>query len=164
MQNQIEGGGPVVKPVLESRNEALRLVFAANLRQRMLEKRVSQSDLARAVWQENRTDSRGYEQPMGKDRISAYYNGKVMPTSVNLHKIAVALDTTSEQLTGSGNFEPPQIAVALSKAMQSDFRMIVDPDDSLMVLIEVKLRAPREAGPEFMALVGKYMNAAKQEA
>lgn len=164
MQNQIEGSDPVVRPVLESRSEALRLVFAANLRQRMLEKRMSQSDLARAVWQETRVDSRGYEQPMGKDRISAYYNGRVMPTSINLNKIAVALDTTPEQLLqGGSSFEPPQIAVTLGKAMQSDFRITVDPNDSLMVLIEVKLRAPREAGPEFMTLVGKYMNAAKQE-
>lgn len=163
LQNQIEGSDPVVRPVLESRSEALRLVFAANLRQRMLEKRMSQSDLARAVWQENRTDSRGYEQPMGKDRISAYYNGRVMPTSANLAKIAVALDTTPEQLLQGGSFEPPQIAAALGKAMQSDFRITMDPNDSLTVLIEVKLRAPREAGPEFMALVAKYMNAAKQE-
>ena len=32
---------------------------------------MSQSDLARAIWKETRPDSRGYQQPVNKDRVSA---------------------------------------------------------------------------------------------
>ena len=77
-----------------------RATFATNLRVAMLAKGMSQSDLARAVWQETRKDKNGYQQPVGKDRINAYVNGKVFPRDDTLAKIASALDTTPEQLLG----------------------------------------------------------------
>jgi|SRR5215831_5757115 len=78
----------------------LRAAFSANLREAMLHKNMSQSDLARAVWKEERSDKNGYAQPVGKDRISAYINGRVLPTEETLDKIAKALDTTKEKLLG----------------------------------------------------------------
>jgi transcriptional regulator with XRE-family HTH domain len=68
----------------------------------MLTKGMSQSDVARAVWQETRQDKNGFTQPVGKDRISAYVNGKVLPTEETLKRIADALDTTPEKLLGEG--------------------------------------------------------------
>lgn len=78
----------------------LRATFATNLREAMLSKGMSQSDVARAVWRDERTDKHGFVQPVGKDRISAYVNGKVLPTEETLAKIAAALDTTPEKLLG----------------------------------------------------------------
>jgi transcriptional regulator with XRE-family HTH domain len=86
-----------VKP-MESRLERLRTVFAANLKRRMQELNMSQSDLARAIWKEERTDSRGYPQPINKDRISAWVNARVLPTQENLQKAAEALGVTPEAL------------------------------------------------------------------
>jgi transcriptional regulator with XRE-family HTH domain len=79
---------------------ALRQRFVKNLSDAMQAKGMSQSDLARAVWNEERPDKNGHAQTVGKDRISAYVNGKVMPTAETLEKIARALDTTPEALLG----------------------------------------------------------------
>jgi transcriptional regulator with XRE-family HTH domain len=83
---------------MESRLERMRTIFAANLKQRMQELKMSQSDLARAIWKEERTDSRGYPQPINKDRISAWVNGRVLPTQENLQKAAEALGVPSKTL------------------------------------------------------------------
>lgn len=84
-----------------NRNAALRQRFAKNLRAAMQAKGISQSDLARAVYGEERTDKNGYSQPVGKDRISAYVNSKVLPNDETLAKIAEALNTTPEALLGA---------------------------------------------------------------
>src|SRR5580692_8188469 len=83
---------------MESRLERMRAIFAANLKRCMQERNLSQSDLARAIWKEERTDSRGYPQPLNKDRISAWVNGRVLPTQENLEKAAEALGVTPEAL------------------------------------------------------------------
>ncbi len=84
--------------VAETRLERMRMVFAANLKKRMREKGLSQSDLARAIWNEVRVDSRGYEQPVNKDRISQWVNGRVLPNLENLQRLADALETMPEAL------------------------------------------------------------------
>ena len=78
-----------------------RAFFADNLKRRMQELEMNQSDLARAVWQETVVDKRGYGQPKRKDRISVYCKGKAMPQPGVLAKIAKVLDTTPEALAST---------------------------------------------------------------
>jgi transcriptional regulator with XRE-family HTH domain len=83
---------------MESRLERMRTIFAANLKRRMKELNMNQSDLARAIWKEERIDPRGYPQPVNKDRVSAWVNARVLPTQENLQKAAEALDVTPDAL------------------------------------------------------------------
>jgi len=76
----------------------MRQIFSANLARAMQAAHINGSDLARAVWGEERTDKNGYAQPVGKDRISAYINGRVLPTEATLAKIADALGMPREAL------------------------------------------------------------------
>lgn len=72
--------------------------FARRLHKAMLDRGWNQSDLARAAWGESRADSRGYSQPIGKDRVSVYLKGRVLPDAQNLQKLATALEITVEEL------------------------------------------------------------------
>ena len=72
-------------------------MFANLLRQLMLEKRVTASDLARQVWGTT-TDYRGYVVAKGRDRIGHYLAGTSFPEKENLQKIAKALGVPFEKL------------------------------------------------------------------
>lgn len=80
------------------RLERMRTVFSVNPRRRMQDLKMSQSDLARAIWKETRPDSRGYQQPVNKDRVSVWANGRVLPSPDNLHRCAEALGLTTQDL------------------------------------------------------------------
>jgi transcriptional regulator with XRE-family HTH domain len=71
--------------------------FADLLRQLMLEKRITASDLARAIWGTTK-DYRGYDVARGRDRIGHYLAGNSFPEKENLTKIAKALGTNYERL------------------------------------------------------------------
>lgn len=64
---------------------AIRLEFGRRFRQAMLDKGVRQIDVA------NATD-------IGRDSISGYTRGRVLPEGDNLRKICKFLDTTPEKL------------------------------------------------------------------
>jgi transcriptional regulator with XRE-family HTH domain len=83
---------------METRLERMRSIFSMNLRRRMQDLKMSQSDLARAIWKETRPDSRGYQQPVNKDRVSAWVNGRVLPSPDNLARCAEALGVTTQAL------------------------------------------------------------------
>lgn len=55
------------------------------------------SDLARKIWG-TVTDTRGYEVPKNKDRISRWERGDQSPEPHNLQLLAEALDMTPEEL------------------------------------------------------------------
>ena len=82
--------------------------FARRLHKAMLDRGWNQSDLARAAWGESREDSRGYAQPIGKDRVSVYLKGHVLPDSQNLQKLATALEMTVEDLAPAVVTEKPE--------------------------------------------------------
>lgn len=65
--------------------------FGRRLSAMLLDKEMSMSDLARAVWGKTRVDSRGYGAVVGKDRISSYCAGKTLPTALTARKLAKAL-------------------------------------------------------------------------
>ena len=72
--------------------------FAKLLHDAMQAKKMSASDLARAVWGTMR-DNRGYEVAKGRDRIGHYLAGTSRPESANLSKIAKALDMPVKTLS-----------------------------------------------------------------
>ena len=99
---------------------------------------------------------------MGKDRISAYYNARVMPTRVNLQKIAQALDTTPEALLeddspASDHEAPP------APNGKDDVDLVIRLDGADIIIDIKNLRVSREAGPDFMAFLAKYLRGPKPE-
>ncbi len=64
--------------------------FARRLQQLMVERGLSQSDLARTIWGET-TNADGRTVARNRDRISVYLKGKTVPDPVNLQKLAEAL-------------------------------------------------------------------------
>lgn len=71
--------------------------FSTRLYELRTERGMSMSDLARKIWG-TVTDSRGYEVPRNKDRISRWERGDQVPERENLARLAEALDTTVEDL------------------------------------------------------------------
>lgn len=80
-------------PAIVARHET----FAENLHRALLERGWSQSELARRVWNEIRQDSKGNNQVVGRDRISAYCRG-TLPEPATLKRIADVLRMTVEDL------------------------------------------------------------------
>ncbi len=72
--------------------------FGDRLRRILIERNMSQSDLARLVFNETRTDNRGYDVVVGKDRISAYINNRAKPEPKTLRLIATALKMDPAEL------------------------------------------------------------------
>lgn len=72
--------------------------FGDRLRRILIERNMSQSDLARLVFNEIRTDNRGYDVVIGKDAISEYVRNKRLPTPKVLRQIANALKMSPEEL------------------------------------------------------------------
>lgn len=75
-------------------------MFANKLRELMLEKRITASELARKVWGTTK-DNRGYEVARNRDRIGHYLSGKSYPERENLNKIAKVLGVTFEELAST---------------------------------------------------------------
>lgn len=73
----------------------------------LIENKMTQSDLARKVWNEERADARGYTHVVGKDRVSAYVNRGVVPEMWIIEKIAKIFDTEPEKLCPEAFTEKP---------------------------------------------------------
>jgi transcriptional regulator with XRE-family HTH domain len=72
--------------------------FARKLHQLMVERGLSQSDLARRIWGERIDNKTGYPVAKNRDRISVYLRGNSYPDPENLEKLAEALGVTVESL------------------------------------------------------------------
>jgi transcriptional regulator with XRE-family HTH domain len=124
---------------METRLERMRSIFSMNLRRRLQDLKMSQSDLARAIWKETRPDSRGYQQPANKDRVSAWINGRVLPSPENLKRCAEALGMTSQDLlpeieAGGGRAESLQRVFLTHPSSDFTLRVLADTN----VLVELK--------------------------
>lgn len=97
--------------------EAMQLEqFARRLHSIMLDKGLSQSELARKIWGST-TDHRGYEVAKNRDRISVYLAGRTIPDPKNLKLLADALDVEIKELApelvaSAVERDHPEIAVA----------------------------------------------------
>lgn len=91
--------------------------FSRRLHQAMVNKGLSQSDLARAVWGEHRTSS-GYLAAKNRDRISQYLKGNSFPDEKNLKRIAdvlgVPVDELAPDITAATvDREDPELAMTV---------------------------------------------------
>lgn len=83
--------------------------FARRLHILMVERGLSQSDLAREIWG-GAEDRRGYKVAKNRDRISAYLRGTALPEAENLALIAKALGVEVTDLA------PDMTAAAIDRA------------------------------------------------
>jgi len=73
------------------------LAFARKLRAAMHDKRMSASDLARAIWGTS-PDPRGYQVAKNRDRIGTYLAGTGFPSKETMPKLAAALGLSINEL------------------------------------------------------------------
>lgn len=85
-------------------------VFASRLQAELDRRGLSASDLARKVWGE-RTDKRGYTVARNRDRVSEYLNGRAIPASGNLVKIAGALGISPDALVPTNALPEPSASL-----------------------------------------------------
>jgi transcriptional regulator with XRE-family HTH domain len=71
--------------------------FSRRLHEIMIEKGLSQSDLARKIWG-TIENNQGYTVAKNRDRISVWLRGEVIPDARNMKMLAEALDTELEDL------------------------------------------------------------------
>ncbi len=120
--------------------------FAKRLHYALLKRGISQSDLARLVWNETRTDSKGFEQVVGRDRISAYINKKAMPSPATLQKIADALEMNVHELA------PNLTAAAVEKDSPAlEMKMIEGHPDK--VLLRINQLVPLSVAAKIIAMI-----------
>lgn len=72
--------------------------FGDRLANVLMDKKLTQTDLARLVFNEPGVDNRGYDIWKGKDRISSYINNRQRPSPRNYRKILEVLEMTPEEL------------------------------------------------------------------
>jgi hypothetical protein len=73
------------------------LDFAKKLREAMVERQLSASDLAREIWGTT-TDPRGYQVAKNRDRIGAYLAGTGFPSKETMPKLCAALGLAIDEL------------------------------------------------------------------
>jgi len=88
---------PTKKPQ-NAYDRAVHNGFAQRLRRLRMDRDMSQSDVARAVWGTT-TDSRGYEVARNRERISAYEQARSLPEPRSLELLAKALDVEPQDLS-----------------------------------------------------------------
>ena len=121
--------------------------FSKQLHRLLLEKQMSQSDLARTVWGTT-TDSRGYKVAKNWDRISAYLAGRSLPDQRNLLRIAKALGVEPETLA-------PEKAGALEERDNPEIAMTVLAGHTDMVHLRVNKLVPLSLAAEVISLLSK---------
>ena len=129
-----------------------RATFAANLNRRRKELHLNQSDISRAVSEDdNHIDSRGYNHPKRKSLISEYCMGNTLPNLDTMAKIAVVLKTTPEALLrGSG------VSVPTSEKIDTRERFSFEWDGDT-ARIDLQAVFPAAVGREIAALVTKHL-------
>lgn len=72
--------------------------FGARLERMLIDRGMTQTDLARKMWNETYVDKRGYEVVKGKDCISGYISGRRQPSRLVYEQMLRALNLTQEEL------------------------------------------------------------------
>jgi hypothetical protein len=125
--------------------------FARRLHKAMLEKGMSQSDLARKVWGTIEvTDKMGRTALAAKnrDRISVYLKGSGLPDPKNLSLIAKALGMTSEELA-------PDIAGAAIEREAPEISMVAIAGSHDKVLLRINKLIPLDVAVQVINLLAK---------
>jgi transcriptional regulator with XRE-family HTH domain len=99
---------------LSAKKHKERLRFANTLKALLRSRKITQSDLARKIWNTVNYNKAGYEVVYGKDAVSAWVNGKRGITPINMDMLCKALGVTSEDLwpgyDPEENMDDPEVA------------------------------------------------------
>jgi len=126
--------------------------FASTLRELMIAKRISASDLARGVWGTT-TDGRGYEVAKNRDRVGHYLAGRSHPSKENLGKIAKVLGVKVEVLE---RVQPTPVVREMKAAKDIDVIFYTEgPNKGAASVSASKLLLSLKTVMEFMDLVAK---------
>lgn len=130
--------------------------FAERLHQLMIEKGLSQSELARAVWGETK-DSRGYSVARNRDRISAWLRGETVPEAANLSRLAQALDTPVTELA-------PDLTISAVERTLPAVAMTMVGGHSDLTLLQVHQLVPLEVAARIITLLSETAKAQRHAA
>lgn len=123
--------------------------FARRLNMALRERRMSQSDLARKVWNRMTVDNRGYQVVWGRDKISAYVNGKIMPEPQTLTDIADALGVPEEELA-------PNLTADAIEREHPEVLLQFAQGHSDKALLRIRKILPLEIATEIVKLINDY--------
>ncbi len=127
-------------------NEMVRAeTFARNLNQIMIDRGVTQSDIARALWGETVTND-GKTAAKGRDRISVYLKGRTVPNQKTLKSIAEVLNVPVEELA------PDLIGSAVDRD-NPEFAMSVVAGHSDKVFVRVSKLMPLKYAVEIATII-----------
>lgn len=126
--------------------ESRPMTFARILQNEMLKRGWSQSDMARAIWNEDTVDSRGNRAAKGRDRISQYVNGRQIPEPQTLRMMADVLGMTVEELA------PDVTADAIEKDNPSLLLHAIGGHDN-MALLKVNRILPLSVAAEVIRII-----------
>lgn len=123
--------------------------FGKRLYQALLDADMSQSDLARAVFNETKIDPvTGYELVCKRDRISQYVKGRQFPDPRTFKKICEVLGKKPEELA------PTQVASTIEREAPSfETRMVGDRSDA--VLLRVNKIVPLKVAMQIGAILAE---------
>jgi transcriptional regulator with XRE-family HTH domain len=107
----------------------------------MVDRGMSQSDLARAVWGKD-VDSRGYDVAKNRDRISTYLKGNAVPTPANMAAIAkelgVEVSDLAPDVTASAiDREQPAISVTMIAGHPDKVHLQINKLVSMIVMSKI---------------------------
>lgn len=144
----VKASPPVVSDAVEA--------FGKRLHNLLIDRGMSQSDLARLVFGETRPDNRGYEVVVGKDRISSYIRGKTTPTPGTLKKIADALKMTPEELA-------PDLAAESVANANPEILISTLAGHHNMALLKINKLVPMKVAIQITNLIAEWEDQKKQE-
>ena len=119
--------GKISAPLVHDEREE----FGKRLYQALLDADMSQSDLAREVFNETKEDPRtGYEIVIGRDRISQYVKGRQFPEPRTFKKICEVLGKRAEELA------PAMVGSTIERENPSfEIKMVGDRIDAVLLRI-----------------------------
>lgn len=121
--------------------------FAKKLHYALIDRDMSQSDLARIVYGgATRVDNRGYDTVVGRDRISSYCRGRAMPEPRTLQKIADALKMPIEELA-------PNLAASTIEKEKPEIQITAVAGHHQTVLLKVNKLVPLHLAAEIAKML-----------
>lgn len=121
--------------------------FARKLHKHMVERGMSQSDLARAAFGTT-TDPRGYTVARSRDRISSYLRGASLPDPINLQKIADALGINKEELA-------PDLTASAVERENPELALTAIAGHSDKVLLRVNKLVPLQVAARVISMISE---------
>lgn len=161
---------------MQDANDRQKKDFSRRLRQRLVEKGINQSELARRIFGVVKTDSRNYGYAAGKDNVSRWCNGKIFPSALLLKKLTDVLECEATDLapwlfddleTGVVEVSAPKRAPGSttkrsSAGLEEDIcELLINPTNPDEAQIKINKTITPELGLQIMRLIRDAENLTK---